>query len=131
METTPASEGAEAKTDWSPGGMLEKLAARLGSADARTIYGIPIERNGMTVIPVAKVRYGFGGGAGRKRSAGDEGTGAGGGVNVTPVGYIEMSHDRVRFRRIRTPSPALAALGIGFGLFLLSRVLRAALAHAR
>jgi hypothetical protein len=129
METKSEVEGSGTRREFSPSAMLERVAERVASADARTIYGAPIERNGMTVIPVARVRYGFGGGMGRKQSAGDEGTGAGGGVNVTPVGYIEMSHDKVRFRRIRTPpSPALVAFGIGLSMLLLSRVLRAAIA---
>jgi uncharacterized spore protein YtfJ len=136
METKTALEGAESRSVSALGGVLERVAERLAGADVRTVYGSPIERDAMTVIPVAKVRYGFGGGAGRKRSGrdggtGDEGSGGGGGVNVTPVGFIEMCHDKVRFRRIRAPAPALTAFGVGFGLLLLARVLRAAFRAGR
>jgi hypothetical protein len=126
METT-ALEG-EVRSDGNPGAVIERLAARLGSADARMIYGSPIERAGMTVIPVAKIRYGFGGGMGRKRSGGDEGSGAGGGVNVTPIGFIEMRDGKATFRRIRAPSPALIAVVCGLGAWLIAGVLRAAIA---
>jgi uncharacterized spore protein YtfJ len=124
METTALE--AEARPDG--GAMIERLAARLGSADARMIYGSPIERAGMTVIPVARIRYGFGGGMGRKRSGGDEGTGAGGGVNVTPIGFIEMRDGKATFRRIRTSSPGLVAVALGLGAWLVAGVLRAAIA---
>lgn len=130
MEPTQAAEGAGTGAGWSPGDVLGKLADRLASADARTIYGNPIERDGLTVIPVAKVRYGFGGGVGRKKSIGQEGTGAGGGVHVTPVGFIEMGKNAVRFRRIRTTPAPLIALSIGLSIWLLGRVVRAAAAAA-
>jgi uncharacterized spore protein YtfJ len=131
METRPGAEMVEASAGWSPASVMERVVDRLSSADARTIYGSPVERNGTTVIPVAEVRYGFGGGAGRKRNAGEEGTGAGGGVHVTPVGFIEMVKDKVRFRRIRKTSPLLAALGFGIGALLLARAVRAAIFRHR
>ena len=131
METKLAAEGSGAGPAMSSGTVIERVAERLASADARMIYGSPIERRGATVIPVAQVRYGFGGGAGRKPSLGAEGTGAGGGAIVTPIGFIEMRDGRVKFRRIRTTSPALVALGIGLGVWLVARAVRGALAAAR
>lgn len=131
METKLAAEGSGAGPALSSGTVIERVVERLASADARTIYGSPIERDGATVIPVAQVRYGFGGGAGRKQSQGEEGTGAGGGAIVTPVGFIEMRDGGVKFRRIRTTSPALAALGIGLGVWLVARAVRGALAAGR
>ncbi len=128
METKPAAQVTGADPGWPSGSVVERVAERLASADARTIYGSPIERGGVTVIPVARGRYGFGGGAGRKQSVGEEGTGAGGGAVVTPVGFIEMRDGKVKFRRIRTTSPALAALGIGLGVWLVARAVSGALA---
>ena len=128
METKAPAEVMGADPGWPSGSVVERVAQRLASADARTFYGSPIERGGATVIPVARVRYGFGGGAGRKQSVGEEGTGAGGGAIVTPVGFIEMRDGKVKFRRIRTTSPALAALGIGIGVWLVARAVRGALA---
>src|SRR5262249_13132115 len=100
--------------------VVEHLAERLGSADARTVFGAPVERDGTTVIPVARIRYGFGGGSGAKAAEGQRGGGAGGGANIAPVGYIEMRDGAVRFRRIRASGPALTALGVGAAAWLLS-----------
>ncbi len=92
---------------------VDRLAQRLGStASAATIFGTPVERGDVTVIPVAKAANGFGGGSGSK--GGDEGSGGGGGVRVAPVGYIEMRPGAVRYTPIRdwvVLIPAIAATG--------------------
>ena len=104
--------------------VLEHLADRLGSADARTVYGAPVERDGTTIIPVARIRYGFGGGSGTRASEDQRGAGAGGGANIAPVGYIEMRNGVVRFRRIPAGAPALMALGFSAAAWLLSRAVQ-------
>lgn len=82
--------------------LLERLADRLGaSANAVAIFAPPVERDGVTVIPVAKAKYVFGGGSGQHSK--EEGSGGGGGVAVTPVGYIEIAEGVTHFRRIRNP----------------------------
>src|SRR5829696_4917048 len=44
---------------------LGRLAERVGAqANVKAVFGEPIERDGLVVVPVAKVRWGFGGGAG-------------------------------------------------------------------
>jgi uncharacterized spore protein YtfJ len=64
---------------------------------ARTAYGEPVSANGVTVVPVAKVRFGFGGGGGGGSGAQAEQSGAGGGGGggggglVEPLGFIEIS----------------------------------------
>ena len=46
-------------------GFVERIADRIGAqATVRAVFGEPIERDGITIIPVAKVRWGFGGGSG-------------------------------------------------------------------
>ncbi|HNG34381.1 MAG TPA: hypothetical protein PK012_32175, partial [Blastocatellia bacterium] len=48
-------------------GVVEKLAHELGeTAHLTTIYSTPVERDGVTVIPVGQVAYGFGGGGGQQ-----------------------------------------------------------------
>lgn len=60
----------------------ERLAERIGArAGAAEIFGEPVVRDGVTVIPVARARWGFGGG-GSKR----EGKEGGGGASVAPAG---------------------------------------------
>ena len=73
----------------------------LGQAGVKTIYGEPITAQGKTVIPVAKIMYGFGAGAGTggvgNSSAQGEGGGGGAGVRTIPVGVIEISDQPTRF----------------------------------
>ncbi|HEV7505996.1 MAG TPA: spore germination protein GerW family protein [Thermoanaerobaculia bacterium] len=103
-----------------------RLAEKLGiTARASTIFGEAIERDGMTVIPVAKARWGLGGGSGKHGIAGRrEGMGGGGGVIVQPVGFIEMSNGESRFRPIVSPGTWLhvAAVVGGLLLFALTRL---------
>ena len=81
---------------------IEGLAHELGIvANAKNIYGEPVERDGVTVIPVAKVGYGFGGGSGKKEK--EEGMGGGGGLGMMPIGYIEIKNGETRFRPTRDP----------------------------
>ena len=90
--------------------VLERIAQTVGQAKVSAIFGEPVEREGVTVIPVAKARFGFGGGGGSGSRAGDEGSGGGGGGGavVTPVGYIEVRDREAEFRRITTPTDLLA-----------------------
>src|ERR1051325_9041269 len=72
-----------------------------GQANVKAIYGEPISANDKTIIPVAKIMYGFGagagtGGVGEKNTRG-EGGGGGGGVRAVPIGVIEVSHQKTRF----------------------------------
>ena len=103
------------------GTMAEKLGA---VARAATVFGEPVEREGITVIPVAKARWGFGGGAGQRKDEGgggkqEDGAGGGGGVQVTPVGFIEIKNHGANFRPIRTVTVSWIVMGSILGLFLL------------
>jgi uncharacterized spore protein YtfJ len=101
------------------GTMAEKLGA---VARAATVFAEPVERDGITVIPVAKAQWGFGGGVGHRRD--EDGAGGGGGVQVTPVGFIEIKDGEAEFRRIRTGSlPLMIAAGISI-LFLLRQTFK-------
>lgn len=107
--------------------LLDTLAERLGTrVHTRTVYGEPVERQGVTVIPVAKARYGFGGGGGSK--AGERGSGGGGGATVKPIGYIEIRDGGSRFQRIPDPANVVAAIAVGgfFGWLMLRALARRA-----
>jgi uncharacterized spore protein YtfJ len=101
------------------------------SASVKTVYGEPIKAEGKTVIPVAKVAYGFGGGSGEKKSEGDgkapaEGEGVGGGVTARPVGVVEITGGETKFLRFGQPKKLaiVGLVGSGVGLvlgFLLGR----------
>ena len=125
-------------------GFVERIAERVGAkASVRAVFGEPIERDGITVIPVARVRWGFGGGAGRgpiavgpgidadgaaTEGGTDEGrsgvgTGGGGGATADPVGYLEIGPDGVSFIPIGPPMPSpgfLLAAGVAGALVLRS-----------
>jgi uncharacterized spore protein YtfJ len=104
------------------GQFMTTMAEKLGAvARASTVFSEPIEREGITVIPVAKARWGFGGGAGHRKD--EDGAGGGGGVQVTPVGFIEIKNGQAEFRPIRTLSMPLMILG-GISTILLLRRLK-------
>jgi uncharacterized spore protein YtfJ len=108
------------------GTMAEKLGA---VARAATVFGEPVDRDGITVIPVAKARWGFGGGAGQRKEEGArgkqaDGAGGGGGVQVSPVGFIEIKNNEANFRPIRTVSPAWIIMGSILSLLLLRATLK-------
>lgn len=91
--------------------LLERIGETVGQrAQVSTIFGEPVEREGVTVIPVGRARFGFGGGGGSGSREGDEGSGGGGGggVAVGPIGYIELHEGRADFKRILTPTDLLA-----------------------
>ncbi|WBL37178.1 spore germination protein GerW family protein [Tepidiforma flava] len=99
---------------------VERIAARIGlHASAAAVFGDPVDRDGVTVVPVAKVRWGFGGGAGRGIDGdgddGDigEGSGAGGGVMASPVGYIEIQDGQATFHRIKDPASLVPVILAG------------------
>src|ERR1700746_1769625 len=77
--------------------LLQKMGETLGStATVKAVFGEPIHTNGKTVVPVAKVAYGFGGGFGSGKDSAHadrqgEGGGGGGGVRAFPAGALEIS----------------------------------------
>jgi len=96
---------------------------------ASVCFGTPVERDGHTLIPVARVQFGFGMGFGRgtgaKRGPSEngatsdeggegEGGGGGGGGSSTPVAVIDITSDRVQIEPI-TDSTRIALSGIFLG----------------
>lgn len=105
--------------------LFQSLAERLQqSANVSSVFGQPIVAQGRTIIPVAKVSYGFGGGAGMGRQGrpdaggvGEEGAG-GGGIAATPAGVIEVTEAGARFVPIRRTRALIGGLVSGFALGL-------------
>ena len=134
--TTDYSQAVADAEDTAPGGLasfVERLGERVGvRAQARAAFGDPVERDGVTVIPVARVRWGFGGGAGSGGKEGDvetergQGAGGGGGGTASPLGYIEISGGRAEFHRIKDPAALWPVIVAGaFSSWLVLRGLRA------
>lgn len=121
MSTTNAWENAQAAGEPNP---IERIGSAildqvLGKANARMVYGDPVQHGNRTVVPVARIstRFGFGGGSGRaNRGDGPEtgmGGGGGGSVDAKPIGYIEISDSGTEFRPIEDETQiAMAAMRI-------------------
>ena len=99
--------------------ILQQIGESLGSsASVKAVFGEPVQAAGRTVIPVAKVAYGFGGGFGTGHGKADrengrhgEGGGGGGGVRAYPAGALEITESGTRF----IPFPDLRLLAAAFG----------------
>jgi len=114
---------------------IEKMVDALGVG---AVFGEPIKEDGVTVVPVADVRFAFGYGYGSGRRNGekaegspiaDEGRGGGSGARgrASARGYIRISADEVRFEPVLDVT-RLALAGIAFAawsVFWIGRTLRA------
>ena len=105
----------------------------LSNATVKSVYGDPVTFGERTIVPVARVAYGFGGGFGSRlkagqhaaltgdvpRSPGDEAGGGGGGVAAMPLGVVEITPTRTRFIRFGEGRrlAAAAAIGLGAGIW--------------
>jgi hypothetical protein len=97
---------------------LERLAAQIGGqARVQAVFGEPVERDGVTVVPVARVRWGVGGGGG----VGTDGSGSGGGGGVTaePVGYIEITAAGAMFRPMPRSFGPAQFIGVAVALAII------------
>ncbi len=122
-EVSMNNDGYEASMNGG-GTLVDRLAEKFGRTSASTVYGDPVEQGGTTVIPVAKVRYGFGGGGGEGENK-QEGSGGGGGLVAAPMGYIEMKNGETNFHRIRDPRaivPLIVAGGFAGAILMRSLV---------
>jgi uncharacterized spore protein YtfJ len=95
-EIVPAApapdERAMAET---PKGALAFIERARDVLTVRRVFGDPIERDGVTVIPAANVRGGGGGGGGSGPDG--EGSGGGFGVSATPAGAYVIKDGTVRW----------------------------------
>ena len=108
-EQDQAFEEARTAANSGAAGLLETVLERIGlNAGAKAVFGDPIEREDLTVIPVAQMIIGTGAGGGTSEDEGT-GAGAGGGALTRPLGYIEISDERAAFVPLRRPwqDPAL------------------------
>lgn len=91
----------------------------------KRVFGEPIERDGVMVVPVASVRGGAGGGNGGPK--GEEGTGGGGGVSARGLGVYVVKDGNVSWQ----PALDVTKLAIGGQVFALAfmLVVRSILRH--
>lgn len=114
--------------------MLQRLGESLGStANVKSVFGDPIQVEGKTVVPVARLIFGFGAGFGSGRGADRsltdghaEGGGGGGGVRAVPAGALEITASSTRFIPFHDTRwlAATFATGLLLGAFFWRRVRR-------
>jgi uncharacterized spore protein YtfJ len=114
---------------------IEKMVDGLGVG---AVFGEPIREGGVTLVPVAEVRFAFGYGYGSGRGRGEEaeggprtdegsGGGSGAGGRASAKGYIRISADEVRYDPV-VDVIRLALAGIAFAawsVFWIGRTIRA------
>lgn len=89
------------------------MAERLQSgATVKAVYGDPVTTGDRTVIPVARVKFGFGAGGG-KRSHDEGGGGGGGGMRADPAGMIEISPAGTTFKAFPDYRRLATAFAVG------------------
>jgi uncharacterized spore protein YtfJ len=121
--------------------LLEALADLREKADVDACFGEPVTIEGRTVIPVAKVAYGFGMGIGRttateKETAGEtereaaqeadgDGSSGAGGVLAQPFAVVEVTPEGTRVQAIIDEQKVTLAAGLlaGWAVFWLARAL--------
>ena len=76
----------------------EVLDQTRDAISVKRVFGDPVERDGVTVIPVARVLGGAGGGGGTSpHDVAGSGAGAGYGVRATPAGVYVIRGDSVEW----------------------------------
>jgi uncharacterized spore protein YtfJ len=84
---------------------VDEMLSRAGDqVSVRRVFGEPIERDGVVVVPVAMVMGGGGGGVGPE----EQGIGGGFGVWARGIGAYEIRDGRLRF----VPAIDVVALGV-------------------
>jgi uncharacterized spore protein YtfJ len=87
-------------------------------ASVRNVYGDPVDVGGRTVIPIARVSYGFGAGGGARGSEQAEsergGSRGGAGMSARPAGALEITEAGTRFIPCVDPARLGIVLIVGF-----------------
>ena len=102
-------------------GLQELVHFAADAAHVRRVFGEPVEREGVLVIPAAVVRGGAGGGTGKgsQGDGGGEGEGGGYGFVARPLGVFVLRDDQVEWR----PALDLGRVILGGQLLALTALL--------
>ena len=79
-------------------GVRETIRQATDAMTVRRVFGEPYERNGVTVIPAARVQGGAGGGEGEGPGGEGKGGGSGYALNARPTGVFVIRGDDVDWR---------------------------------
>lgn len=122
----------------------EPIAQLVDSIGVKSVFGDPTTENGITIIPVAQVEYGFGYGGGygtnpnadedaadleaeEERTPGEGGGGGGGaGGRATPRGFIRITSEGVSYQPISDDNrvPLAGILMIVWSVFWVAMTVR-------
>ncbi|TCC32401.1 spore germination protein GerW family protein [Kribbella sindirgiensis] len=85
-----------AKSDETRADVLDVLRGVVDGVKAGTVFGAPVSHQGITVLPVARIRGGGGGGRGdNSNGRAADGSGGGLGLSARPVGVYVIGNDKV------------------------------------
>lgn len=127
--------------------MTEPIEQMIDKIGVQSVFGAPIEQQGMTIIPVAQLVYGFGYGGGYGRSNGDDespaaaaaatpaaagapaeggGVGGGAGGRATPYGFIRINAEGITYEPIgdNTRIPLAGILFAAWAVFWVMATIR-------
>jgi uncharacterized spore protein YtfJ len=76
----------------------EVIAQARDAMTVKRVFGDPYEKNGVTVIPAARVQGGAGGGGGEAPEGQGKGSGTGFGLSIRPIGVFLIRGDDVSWR---------------------------------
>jgi uncharacterized spore protein YtfJ len=76
----------------------EVIAQARDALTVKRVFGDPYEKDGVTVIPAARVQGGAGGGGGEDPSGGGRGSGSGFGMSARPAGAFLIRGGEVTWR---------------------------------
>ena len=100
----------------------EILSSAQSTLTTRTVYADPYEKNGLTVIPAAKVAGGGGGGSGQDEG-GPSGDGGGFGMMARPAGVFIIDNDKVRWQPAVDVNRIVMVVGAVIATALITRAL--------
>jgi uncharacterized spore protein YtfJ len=89
------------------------------------VFGDPVEKDGITVIPAARVQGGAGGGTGEAPDGKGHGEGSGFGLNARPAGVYVLVDGDAKWRPAVDANKAIVAMAVVMVAMLM--VIRAAL----
>jgi uncharacterized spore protein YtfJ len=80
------------------GDVRQTIEQAKDTMSVKRVFGDPYEKNGVTVIPAARVQGGAGGGGGEGPEGQGSGSGVGFGVNARPAGAFVIRGEEVDWR---------------------------------
>ncbi len=102
------------------------IAQARDALSVKRVFGDPIQQEGVTIIPAARVGGGAGGGGGAGPSGQGTGEGSGFGMSARPAGVYVLRNGKVRWRPAIDVNRIVLGMQIVWvvGLFVLMRALR-------